>query len=479
MNKFSPVIKFVMATSLLITSSELVFAKPSTPSPAPAPSAPVKAAPAVPAASDAPAKIVVDPEQLRQRVLEHNLSLEQELNTVKDQKDNVNVARGKLLPSLNLSFADSGPSFLLSQVQFLLPFLFPSNWFNLYAAENLFDAQKIAYQVLEMNVYSTALSTYFAIQADIKISKVYAQQAQDLMQIYHIKKVMSDQLGIIAPEDLEQALATANLSQVTSSQWSETTAQEIASLRQVMGLPLSTEIEVAEVDMPASDWEEKPVDAMVTQALSVALENRQIDDLIKAAKDGKYSAAFAFLNSGTLTSQGGSGQNASLANLAGGISVHFGFEYFPNLSLSERNVTEVTLQKTSLSQQVSQTMESVKGSVYYASQQYNLAAQAESALTDVFQIAAAKYNSGLGSLLEVLTARSSLAQASYARIKAQEDLNQQRVSLHRAMVTDQFSQIKGCTIMPQPKPGFWSGLIGSHKSDKTIDQMCKEGGSNP
>src|SRR4051812_45402677 len=50
-----------------------------------------------------PAKeLRLNPETLRKQLLENNLSIIQALNQVHDAKDQVSVARGNLLPSLNL-----------------------------------------------------------------------------------------------------------------------------------------------------------------------------------------------------------------------------------------------------------------------------------------------------------------------------------------------------------------------------------------
>ncbi len=428
-----------------------------------------------------PQQVILTPEFLRHQVLEGNLSLEQELNIIKDQKDKMNVARGQLLPSLNLGMLiSSGPSFLLSSISFLLPFLFPSNWMALDAATDQFNAEKISYKILEMNVYSSSLSMYYTVLADAKIQKIYEQQAKDLMNIYTIKKMQFDLIGIVTPQDLEQTLASAQLAQVSASQLKELAAQETAALRQVLGLPLATEIEFTAQNMPGSDWENKPIAQAVLQAFSVAPENQQIDFLIAAAKAKDLSADFGFLNTATLSASGSGGSGATLGNLAGGVSFHFGFDYFPNLNLTERSILEIQLQKRQLGLQITQTLESVTKSLVEANRQFSLASQAEVEMTNVYNTIKLNYDLGLTELINVLTAHVQLVQASVARVKAEQDLNQQRVSLHRVMITDQFSLIKGCAIMPKKKHGGLGGLIGGifgdSDPDKTIDQMCIEGG---
>lgn len=430
-------------------------------------------------ATPAPAKVVVNPEFLRHRVLENNLSLEQELNVVKDQKDRMNVARAQLLPSLNLGMLlFGGPMFLLSSISFLLPFLFPSNWMALDAATDQFNAEKVAYKIMEMNVYGSSLAMYYTVIADYKVQKIYEAQAKDLMDIYTIKRNMYDFLGTVTPEDLAQTLATAQLAAATASQLKELSGQEIAGLRQVMGLPLTTEITFEEKNMPISEWENRPLGDIVTQALTLAPENQQIDFLIKAAEAKKLSSQFGFLGSGSMSSVASGGQGASFGNMTGSVNFHFGFDYFPNLSLSERNIDEVKLQKTALAQQLSRTLEGVSESIVEANKQHELTSSAENELIKVYQITQEKYNQGLTSLVSVLMSHSQLTQAAVARVKTEMDLNQQRVNLHRALVSDQFSQIKGCAITPvQKKSGIWDVFKPAPKADKTLDQLCEEGGA--
>jgi outer membrane protein, multidrug efflux system len=425
-----------------------------------------------------PQKVVVNPDYLRHRVLENNLSLEQELNNVKMQKDKMNIARAQLLPSLNLGmFLFGGPAFMLSSISFLLPFLFPSNWMALDSAADEFNAQKISYKIMEMNVFGSALAMYYTVLADVKVQKIYEQQAQDLMDIYNAKKRLYDLIGTVSPEDLQQTLATAQLALASASQLKEMTNQEVAGLRQIMGLPLATIIEFDELNMPSSTWENKPIDSVLNQAILQAPENQQIDYLIKAAQANQLSATFGFLNQATMSSQSSNGQGATFGNMTGAASFHFGIDYFPNLSLSAHNVDEVKLQRTQLDQQLTQTLESVLGSLVEANKQYDLTSQAEKSLINVYNITKEKYDFGKTSLVNVLVSHAQIAQAAIARVKAEMDLNQQRVNLHRVLVTDQFSLIKGCQISPVPKKTGLGGIFHPNKPDKTLDQLCAEGGS--
>ncbi len=96
-------------------------------------------------------------------------------------------------------------------------------------------------------------------------------------------------------------------------------------------------------------------------------------------------------------------------------------------------------------------------------------ADGETHLRNAYQGIACEYYFGFASMTDVLVARSALANATLAKIAADLDLNLLRVALHRALLTDQFANIHGCT----------NPTIPGRRSRLTLDQACHEGGSAP
>jgi outer membrane protein TolC len=425
-----------------------------------------------------PTEVVVDPEYLRERVLSNNLSLEVELNTVKDQKTTLNIDRAKLLPSINLNIGSGSlGNFMVSAIQFMFPFLMPSNWFQLDAQQNVFDAEKISYKILELNTYASALAMYYAILADNKAAVIYQQQADDLMRIYNAKMQVNDAFRTIPPEDLQNAFANANIAKSTASNAIELSQQEVSALRQVLSLPLGAKITVKDTDIGALDIENKPLADVVEQALEVAPEYQQINFLVNAAIAGEWNAGFGWINGASATAT--PVKNGSLPNFGtttGQLTFHLGADLFPTIELSDRNVDEVRLRKVALQQEITQSVEAGLASIAQAAQQFTYSAQAESSLANVYDITSKKYEAGFGAtIVDVLTAHANLTTAAVMRIRAQQDLNNQRVTLQRALILGQFSKIKGCDIDRQ-KPGFLSGIFGG--TNAQIDAICREGGNN-
>jgi len=93
----------------------------------------------------------------------------------------------------------SSPTFLLKEISVLLPFLVPANWFDMYAAQDQFEAEEISYKILELNTYSQALAIYYTLQADNQILAIDQQEADDFNKIVAIDQQLQTAgvLGLI------------------------------------------------------------------------------------------------------------------------------------------------------------------------------------------------------------------------------------------------------------------------------------------
>jgi hypothetical protein len=84
-----------------------------------------------------------------------------------------------------------------------------------------------------------------------------------------------------------------------------------------------------------------------------------------------------------------------------------------------------------------------------------------------------QYNNGIGSFDGIVLASTQLVQSELVEATAQMNLNNLRVVLHRAMITDQFSKIGGCrTDSSSPYGGFLKGVFGGKKA-VSMDDVCK------
>jgi outer membrane protein TolC len=313
--------------------------------------------------------------------------------------------------------------------------------------------------------------------ADRQIYAIFQQQYQDLQDIYEMQKKRAA-VGLIPVSDVMQTQAQAQMAGVKASQLAELSKQEVATIRKALNLPLETVIQLENSTMANSPYEFEAMQTTISKANAVSLERQQIKHMVKAANNVKWAKVFAFINSASVGSRGTTG-NASFDNMQASGSMNLGFAQVPTYELNERRIKEIQLQDTMLQQENVRIIESTIGSIQEAKSQLDLATQAEIQMAQVYQMRLQNYENGAATLIEVLQARSQMADASVAKIKAQLDLNLQRVVLHRTLLSANFSTIKGCNpsrLPPEEKKiGRIGRLIGKKpaESHTTLDLICR------
>jgi outer membrane protein TolC len=425
-----------------------------------------------------PATLTLNPSTIQNRVVNNNITVAQELNAVHQAKDSLAIARGNLYPSLNLGAmaSFSGGGFILSTMEFLLPFLVPSNWANYYTQKNLFEAEKISYGVIQMNTYSSVLSMYYTLLGDLQVQQIYQQQYTDYQDIYELLK-RKNTTGTVPLADILQAASNAKIAGARASQVAELNAKEYSLMRQALALPPDTVMTSEYVEMPTSPWEFEGKEALIKQVNAVSLERNQIRYLLKAAHDQVWSKSFGWINMFSIGSHAtGGGGGASFDNLAATGSINLGLATFPTIQLAQDKVQAIRLQDTSLTLQNTQIVESILGSIVEAKQQLDLTAQAETDAARVYQIRLQDYDQGTENFPNVISARTQLLEASVLRVKANIDINIQRVLLHRAVITDGFATIKGCRPahhMPEKDDSIWDRIRGKVPNYPNFEDYCR------
>ena len=416
-----------------------------------------------------------------QKQLSKNTQVMLGLNQVHQAKDEVNIARGNLLPSLNLGglLSFSGGGFILSAIDFLVPFLVPSNWANFYTQKSLFESEKLSYKVIQLNTLSSALSMYYTVLSDYQVQAIYQQQYLDLQEIYELQKRKSS-TGTVPVSDLLQTQAQAQMAGVRASQLTELNRQEIASIRKALALPLSTNINLEVVDAKAAPWEFESASSTIRKVNSVSVEAQQFRYLIKAANEQIWSKKFGWISGGTIGSRSVNGGNASFSNFAASGSVNLGFALYPTIQLSQDKMREIEIQARDISLENTRIVESALGSLIEAKQQLDLSTQAENQMARVYQIRVQEYDQGTETLTNVLIARNQMAESSIARIKSNLDVNLQRSLMQRALISSDYANIRGCSssaVAPeeQKKQGRISRIFKPLKEIiyPSMDEICR------
>lgn len=408
-------------------------------------------------------KVVLTPEYLRTVFLANNIPLLNAMNSVEQSKTKVNGARAALFPALNLNFLGANPaSFIVSSVQMLMPFLFPSNWFNLKAADRNLYADGQAYYLVELNGYASVYSLLNTIVRDGNLEQVYATQYADQKKI---EEIVAERMkvGISNQGDLDQASAQANISFGQLSQIRELIAQETAALREMLGLPLTTQIEFKNFAVSKPSIEGSSPASALTTVLARAPEMHQIKFLIDSAKDAVHAGEFSFFNQASLVSSSSGGKSAGDA-FSSSFGLNFNLGIFSAVQLAQLSKDQLVLRQKEIGYQEAQLLESNLLAVDQAEQQYYHETLAEKQLQEAYQIELQKYAVGVSDLQSLLIVRNNVTTASVARLKAELDVYNLRINLHRILLTDEFSKIHDCVLRPNKKSN----------DKKSMDQLCQQ-----
>jgi outer membrane protein TolC len=417
-------------------------------------------------------EFVVNPASIRGQLLSKNISLLQALNNVENSKLSVSMARAKLLPSINLGVllpALANPTFLLSSVSFLFPFLIPSNWLVLKQQKELFEADKASYKAVQLNILSNALSLYYTYVNDQKILKVFSDQSEALGQLYTNLKVESEMFGNVTPEELGMSEAQWEESKVSVSKLQELLVAEKAGLRTLLALPLGATFKVEDIDLAPSEFELKSAIEISTRALSVAPEVTQLSYLVKAAKVGKFAKLFGFMSSATVSGVS-TNNNSPFDGLKAGGGFSFGMDNLVNFQISNNNLEALELRSEQLKQENEKTSEILAGQIVEVKEQQEFSAKALESRLAVFEGQKRQYEIGLISLQTLLQTQIQLTSSYVANIKSDLDLKMQRLTLMRLAIDGDFALIKGCKNAETP---VVNKSFFHREKTQTLDEACQ------
>ncbi len=434
----------LLVFSQLYSSDYTLAANPTTPGGAPT----AVKNPIVPKPNPTPLAFVVNPENLRRQLIEGNFTVKTAMNHVYTAKTQVTNQRMALLPSINIGALLSGPAgFSISAISMLLPFLMPSNWFNLAESKHLFKAEEEGYHALQLDTYASAYALYLTLVTDQELKVALEKQYQNLKNIENIVRAQYE-LGLVPQSDLQQASAQVQTIQIQVSTANELILRENAAVREMLAFPLSTKITYEHGHLAGIPEENYTPQLVLDKTLSVSPEKKQIGELILAAKDAKWSRAFSFLSGSSLNAQfskSGSG-TGSFSGITQSGQVNLGFGLFTEVKLSNLHTQELMLRSQEINFEQAQTIEATMGSIAEAKTQVELAGEAETNFNNSYLAEVEKFKMGATDLLHVLTASNYVITGSVNKIKALKDLDTLRVTMLRILIQKEFATIKKCSL---------------------------------
>jgi len=421
--------------------------------------------------------VTITPDTLRTALYSGDTSVLSGLNSLYQAKEEVTRARANLLPGAAVSGVIGGhPTFALSAISVLLPFLLPSNWHALDASKHQLTANGYAYQLVLLNDYASILSIYAQIQGDMSIRQVYVNQRDNLRQI---AAAVADEVavGTALQSDLDQATAQVQLAQAQVNQVDELINREKASLRRVMGLPLSKQLVISPYHFSELDAEGLSPQRLYNRVHDSAPEQMQIDALIAAAHSAKYSTEWSFLSGASMSVSTDFG-SSSFGHLSVGGGINLGFGMLPAVHLSSLDITAMEIRKREISLEQQNVIETALGSVQAAKDAVENAGFAKDNYQKALNAELEKLRLGNTTLINVFTVSNFAVQAGLTYANAQVDLDNQRIALNRIMISNQFAKIPTCHLEHVKTGGgifgFFKSLFGSKKTRYiSIDEMCR------
>ncbi|MGZ3771713.1 MAG: TolC family protein [Bdellovibrio sp.] len=416
------------------------------------------------------APTVINSQTIKNFILSKNVPLMMQLLQVEQAKIKVNIARGNLLPSINLgALVASGPTFALSTISMLMPFLFPSNWLDLKQSHYLLNSQTKAYHIAKLNALASAYSLYLTLISDSNLRDVLQRQLDNYQNIEEYIR-LGVQAGLRQQSELFFAHAQTAMASYQVSKVDELLNQEISTLRQMLALPLTEHLVIDRTHPEKDAVELLDVQRALELSISLAPEFEQLYYLEQAAKAGKWSQAFAFLSGGSLAETRSTATGNWNPGAASG-QMSIGFSYYPKIQLSSLNIEQVKLQRKQMLLQQTQMVESVFGSIVEARKQVEKTTDAENSWNEYYENEFLRFQLGLTDLLHVLNAANNLTTALTGKIKSQNDLDNQRVTLNRLLLNREFRDVRPCVAVLES--GKFKGN-GFKRSDKeiSIEKFC-------
>lgn len=213
-------------------------------------------------------------------------------------KEAIQVARGNLLPKLNIwkyATLPFDPKAALGLIEDIAPFLVPSNWWRLSEQKLLFVAEKEAYRALWANEVMTAKALYIHYQMDSTLLGFINKQTEKLKGFHTI--IRSREILGALPAGSSKEIEVRLLGLQEDKRALEVLLnEERSTLSYLMGFEESIKLEFVQVTLPEfTNLEPLEFDDFEFRVVDSSPEIREYDQLVKVAKYLKKEAAFSFL----------------------------------------------------------------------------------------------------------------------------------------------------------------------------------------
>jgi|GEM_PF-695906 len=230
-----------------------------------------------------------------------NYTIQQEAEKVFQARESLKIAQSNLLPHIQIrnifSFVLMDPAGVVESLGNLLPFLFPSNWYQWEGAKSLLQAQRKSFASLRGNEMQAAETLFYLTQRDEELLRLVDSHIAWIEKIEQ-NILTEEQVGIL-PHGSAEYFGTRVLSMKQDrEQIQRLLSVERAALSQAIGLPalngVSRTISFSEKDL--SQMPPVVAASMSDIAKKKSLEVEVLDALALASDSAKDVATYGFLN---------------------------------------------------------------------------------------------------------------------------------------------------------------------------------------
>lgn len=271
-------------------------------------------------------------EELMARTKFLNYNVSSKAQSLYQARLKISNALGNLIPHLSLSdiwsLSTEGPLAIIGAVGNLVPFIFPSNWYEFKESENVYSAERNSYASLrgnEMNALEGMV--YFHLKNLSLLDKLKKQKNwldKLLKSLIQMREAQAIPLDILTQLELEIANYEFDIRQID-----ELTISEKTSILQAVSLPTISSINVSSPNLPKINESLilNPHTTCTSDFVKYSYEIKVFDDLILAAKNAVKTKQYSFLDPS---------------------SGELNFSIPSNIKISKSNVKDLEIKKSEL-----------------------------------------------------------------------------------------------------------------------------------
>jgi multidrug efflux system outer membrane protein len=411
--------------------------------------------------------IHLNPETLKGYVLDltSNQDMLQALNDLYRSKLNYSYARSRLYPSLNLAAlagSIANPSFLISSVTTLLPFLVPSVWFDKASAKKQFQADQVAFRILQRDTLASALSLYLAIQRDERMLHQFQQDLEDLKRLERAIEIRHD-FGAASDAELKLTRSARIQAELRVLDTEKYLIDQKGELSRAISVDPRREIILEDFEMGpvnGEDWSYEKLLDLVWTRMGARLQLR----LIAQSRDYEtWSRRFAFFGESSLSAHVMEGDRLprySTKNLSINADFTISYSHAVAVQLANNNEKAITLMTNELYEETEVTVRRFVANLRRLLLRKELAAENMSIVLDNFHDQLEKYNLGAGATFQdVINSRLGMQDAAVKLIDTSRDVDLARIVLSRWQSAGLFENVPAPNFSgpkaPEPEHGYY------------------------